>query len=278
MQAGNYFGTSVAVHGEFAMVSAPGAEYGDSLAGEAFLFHYGAGVWSQVAKVAVPNSRHLGIQTSLTEGYGLLGSCSEAAYVFAYNEQGVTQTSVLRGSDSLAGDYFGRNGIAIDGNWAVAAAPQHDEKGQNSGSAYVFHLEGGNWTQTQELTASNAATDSYFGANASIKGGLLVVGADYTVPGSAYVFQNNGTTWAETARIQAGDGIDHDYFGWAVSTDGSNVLAGAFAERSAGSFTGAAYVFEIPEPATLSLLAVLALSSTLRLRPKGACRSGAGWR
>ena len=49
----------------------------------------------------------------------------------------------------------------------------------SSGSAYIFELIGGVWTQTAKLTASDASSDDEFGISVSISGETVVVGANY---------------------------------------------------------------------------------------------------
>ena len=74
-----------------------------------------------------------------------------------------------------------------------------DDKGSNSGSAYVFtrdtagDLTSG-WTQVAKLTADDGAASDEFGYSVSIDGDTMVIGAFRTTTtkgvnsGSAYVF------------------------------------------------------------------------------------------
>ena len=67
------------------------------------------------------------------------------------------------------------------------------DNGSNSGSAYIFRLDGTSWVQQQKLLASDGAADDYFGCSVSISGDYAIIGALYdddkgTESGSAYVF------------------------------------------------------------------------------------------
>jgi hypothetical protein len=58
--------------------------------------------------------------------------------------------------------------VSIDGDTMVIGAYQDDDKGLNSGSAYVFTRDtAGNltssWTQVAKLTADDGAADDQFG-------------------------------------------------------------------------------------------------------------------
>ena len=77
----------------------------------------------------------------------------------------------------------------------VIGANQDDDKGDKSGSAYVFmratagDLASG-WTQVAKLTAGDGAANDEFGSSVSIDGDAVVIGAVQllTSSGSAYVF------------------------------------------------------------------------------------------
>ena len=89
--------------------------------------------------------------------------------------------------------------MSIDGDTMVIGAFGDDDKGINSGSAYVFtrdtpgDLTSG-WTQVAKLTAgTDGAADDYFGYSVSIDGDTMVIGAYLdddkgSNSGSAYVF------------------------------------------------------------------------------------------
>ena len=109
----------------------------------------------------------------------------------------VTAASVteakLTASDGAAADYFGYS-VAISGDTGVVGAYGNDnEKGSNSGSAYVFVRSGTTWTQQAKLTASDGAANDYFGVGVAISGDTVVVGAyGNDGKGSAYVFVRSG--------------------------------------------------------------------------------------
>jgi hypothetical protein len=106
------------------------------------------------------------------------------------------------------------------------------------------------WTQLQELTASDGAAFDEFGTSVAMSGNLAVVGAPQHMVGSnaqqgaAYVFVQSGGTWALQAELIAPDGAGGDYFGSAVAISGNLAVVGA-PQKMVGSSTqqGAAYVF-----------------------------------
>ncbi|KAL7484987.1 hypothetical protein ACHAWX_000202, partial [Stephanocyclus meneghinianus] len=70
-----------------------------------------------------------------------IGDASGAAYIFELNESTGewNQKAKLTASDGAGGDYFGTS-VGISGNIIVVGADSDDDKGSNSGSAYIFDL------------------------------------------------------------------------------------------------------------------------------------------
>ena len=87
--------------------------------------------------------------------------------------------------DGELGQRFGAS-VAIAGdNYAVVGSPRDDETGVDSGSAYLFHYNGSNWTLVTKLVGSDTAAGDRFGASVAIQyssGGAGVVGG-----GSSFV-------------------------------------------------------------------------------------------
>ena len=162
------------------------------------------------------------------------------------------QRAKLTATDGAAGDLFGGS-VSIDGDTMVIGAYKDDDKGLNSGSAYVFTRDttGGitsGWTQVAKLTADDGAAGDYFGRSVSIDGDTVVIGAygdddDGSNSGSAYVFTRNtpgdlASGWTQVAKLTAADGAAGDQFGGSVAINSDTMVIGAWRDNS-----GSAYVF-----------------------------------
>src|SRR6202042_2362096 len=81
-----------------------------------------------------------------------------AAYVFTESGSNWSQTAELTPSDGVSDDQFG-DSVALSGKTAVVGARLHstDDNGEQ-GAAYMFANNGGTWTQTAELSASDGAS------------------------------------------------------------------------------------------------------------------------
>ena len=90
-----------------------------------------------------------------------------AAYIFMRTGSNWNQEARLTSEDGAPHDEFG---IAVDicGDYAVVGARLDDDKGQSSGSAYVFHRVGTNWIEMPKLTASDASSNDQFGVSVAI--------------------------------------------------------------------------------------------------------------
>jgi hypothetical protein len=157
----------------------------------------------------------------------------------------VVQEARLRVLDQVAGSHFGFS-VALAGDTLVVGTRRDDDRGTNSGSAYIFLRSGTTWTLQRKLTASDGAVGDEFGSSVSISGETVVVGAhlddDRGVDsGSVYVFVRSGTSWSQQAKLTASDGATGDWFGSAVSLSGETVVVGA--PESYTNNRGAAYVF-----------------------------------
>ena len=261
---GDYFGWSISISGDTALVGAPYATLAGAPgtsgnhAGSAYIFVRSGKSWSQQAKIMASDAAgdvFFGWSVSISGDTALIGARyddgagtrSGSAYVFVRNGTNWTQQAKLTASDAAAFDFFGWS-VSISGDTAVVGAYRDDDGGFNSGSAYVYLRSGKSWSQQAKLTASDAATEDEFGHSVAISGDTAVVGArndddaGYN-SGSAYVFARSGKTWSQQAKLTAGDAALKDEFGHSVAISVATAVVGAYRDQDAGKDSGSAYVF-----------------------------------
>ena len=181
------------------------------------------------------------------------GPKSGSAYIFTRSGGLWEEEAKLLANDGFDNDFFGFS-VSISGDTAVVGAPLTDDKGNGSGSAYVFTRTTTNtWDQEPKLLPSDGARDDNFGFSVSAYGGSVVIGshlndANGTDSGSAYVFSRFGTSWFEEAKLLASDGSGGDFFGFSVSNGVDTILVGAGGDDDNGSNSGSAYIFDRPSP------------------------------
>jgi hypothetical protein len=292
---GDYFGYSVSISGDYAIVGAY-TENNDATgtgspltgAGSAYIFKNDGASWTQFQKI-VANDRgggdYFGYSVSISGDYAIVGAYTEnedatggspltgagSAYIFKNNGASWTQFQKIVASDRGGGDYFGHS-VSISGDYAIVGAYTEKEDAAGAGpaltgagSAYIFKNNGvGSWIELQKIVASDRASGDYFGYSVSISGDYAIVGAytenedagginTATGAGSAYIFkkdQDGINNWGQLQKIVASDRASGDYFGYSVSISGDYTIVGAYTENedAAGLNTatgaGSAYIFK----------------------------------
>ena len=266
----DYFGSSVAISGDTAVVGAQGDKELASYAGAAYIFerdNTGTDAWGERVKLTASDGAlwdDFGVAVpaisadTVVVGANWDDSRRGAAYVFERNLDGPDnwgERVKLLASDGAPSDDFGW-AVAVSGDVAVVGARWSDLPGQSkAGCAYVFERDAGgaeNWGQVRKLVASDAGASDNFGVAVSVDGDVIVVGAygndDVgSLSGSAYVFerdQGGAGNWGQVAKLGPGDQTGGQAFGFSVAIDGARMVIGAYGDDEAGSSAGAAYVFE----------------------------------
>jgi hypothetical protein len=177
---------------------------------------------------------------------------------FNFTNSDWLQQAKVRPTDTpSSSDYFGQSvSISSDGNTAIVGVQRDDDRGTDSGSAYIFIRSGTTWIERQKLTAgTDAANSDYFGYSVSISGdgNTVIVGAYYDDDngqgnsGSAYIFVRSDGTWTQQQKLTAGtDAGSSDQFGYSVSIsgDGNTAIIGAYLDDdNAQGDSGSAYIF-----------------------------------
>jgi hypothetical protein len=185
---------------------------------------------------------------------------SGAVYVFEREGGGWIQKDVLRASDAQAGDEFGISVAFEGGHAIIGAHYEDGGSGNpasNCGAAYIYELKAdGSFMQMTALHASDLEQDDDFGISVAIYGGWAVVGAQYEAgeldnpkadAGAIYVYKLTADdfteVWEEDAKLLAQDRDGGDEFGYSVSIFGDTIIAGAYG-RDDPHESGSAYIYK----------------------------------
>ena len=273
-EAYDRFGYSVSVSGDVAIVGAYYDGDNSSQTGSAYIFEKSDGSWpaNETQKLTASDFTDLdefGYSVSISGDVAIVGayrneylSQSGAAYIFEKSDGSwpANETQKLTASDAFSTDWFGYS-VSISGDVAIVGAKFDDDKGNESGSAYIFEKSGEDWIQMQKLTASDGGFIHYFGHSVSISGDVAIAGAyqdnDKGIEsGSAYIFEKNDGSWPakETKKLTASDGAAYDLFGYSVSVSGDVAIVGAWWDDDKGNASGSAYIFGISDEFTLPVV------------------------
>jgi FG-GAP repeat protein/IPT/TIG domain-containing protein len=263
--AGDQFGTSVAVHGDTAVVGAPFhdlAAGGDT--GDAYVFVRSGTTWSEEQTLKASDraaADQFGTSVAVDGDTAVVGAPFHdlnagadvgAGYVFVRSGAAWTQEKRLKASDGAVTDQFGTS-VAVHGDTAVVGAPFHDlNAGADVGAGYVFVRSGTAWTQESRLKASDGAATDQFGTSVAVHGDAAAIGSPFHDPpgaptnaGAVYRFERAGAIWTEDEKFVAAAPLVEDELGRSAAVSGPLVVAGAPLHLLIGlPHAGAAYVFE----------------------------------
>lgn len=251
--AGDWFGHSVALAGDLAVVGAQGhdAVFPDSGAG--YVFQNVSGSWVEVAKLLPSKSVASGyfggavatdgtrvVIASANQHFPHLDTGHNRVWIFEDQGAGWVQTRKLLPLDFDPADWFGAS-VDVDGDVIVVGAPREgqDVSGYSTGAAYVFERLSVGWVETAKLTDPASSSQALFGRAVAVSGNRIVIGAPEEGngaaggPGAAYVFERAGASWLLVTKLTAFPTAPVSSYGVSVATLGEQVLVGA-----AGSFVG----------------------------------------
>ena len=270
---GDLFGTSVKIDGATAISASVFDDDNGADSGSAYIFEKQSGAWTQTAKLLASDGApgdQFGFFTALSGNTAVvtanldddLGANSGSAYVFEKQGGWWLQTAKLLASDGAPGDQFGYSS-SMSGTTVVISSVFDDDRGQDSGSAYVFDKQGSSWVQTAKLRANDGAAFDAFGISVSIDSTRIIAGAMLdddlgANSGSAYAFEKQGSSWLQTAKLRANDGAARDKFGIGVSISGTTAVIGANHDDDKGTDSGSAYVFRDTGPSWTQTAKLLA--------------------
>ena len=263
---GNQFGFAVDIQNDSAAISAIAADYGAINGGSVYRYEHGVAGWTEANRydsnvtdqlnghAVAANSQHL-LTSSIRHQspYIYRGVIHSYAKETSTNAEVTFEYSIAYAAELLESgtqdDQFGWS-VAIDGNWAIAGAPDANSYGStDGGSAYVYRKSDQSWEFHSRLAESNLQTGDRFGHTVALEGGTLVVGAPKSDAvkfnsGSAFVYEFDGWNWQLKNQLTQTNANAGDQFGISVALDGAQLAVGAVSGDGATENSGTVSVFE----------------------------------
>jgi FG-GAP repeat len=264
--AGDYFGGSVAISGDYAVVGSPVKQVNSNLnQGKVYVYHRSGSSWLLDTALVQPGGQaydyygwSVGVCAFNTGGpavavgipYSEAGG-TDRGQVYFYRKSGVWSfVQNIIPADLLNSDYYGAS-ISMDTDYVAIGAPGQDNTTYNitdAGAAYIYAYGGGVWNFQQKL--SGTTKGGQFALALSLSSNMLAVGAPWAVTytntsSSVYLYSRTGSSWASSsyffvynfeivpaaAQIQTTTGtavsIADLTFGMSVSLSGKTLLIGA---------------------------------------------------
>lgn len=246
-EAGDQFGVSLSISGNYAVVGALGDNVGvNANQGSVTIYRYNGTNWVFMQQLIDPTGAagdNFGFSVSISGNYIIVGASGDAigsnasqgsASIFQYNGTSWVFMQQLIDATGSATDVFGYS-VSISGNYAIVGAPL-DDVGLNleQGSASIYKYDGSTWVLMQKLTDATGAGDDLFGTSVSISGDYAIVGAasdnigSNSAQGSASAYRYDGSSWVLMQKLTDANGGPGDNFGYSVSISGNYVIVGAY--------------------------------------------------
>ncbi|MDJ0516570.1 MAG: interleukin-like EMT inducer domain-containing protein [Trichodesmium sp. MO_231.B1] len=185
--AGNWFGHSVAIEGNVAIVGAYLADApGKQNCGAAYIFHLENGKWQQqqLQPPDLGSGDNFGWSLAVSGHRAIVGAHladvsrkvdTGVAYIYELHNGTWYLCQKIQPTDQKQYDCFGSS-VAIKGNIAIVGASQASINGKSDyGAIYVFQLENGKWEQKQKLQPSDLPKDGRWGYGSSFDGSRAII-------------------------------------------------------------------------------------------------------
>lgn len=243
-EKGMFFGRSVSLSGDRALISGVRSFFGSSRSNAAYVFERdpATGKWNQSGKIiGDPDVEEGAFATSVsldgdralivTSGDPSGMKYGGAAHIFERNPHTNQWEHKARlvGSKGLAAGIFGGIG-ALDGDRVAVASSTYFK--YKPGSVYIFERDpnSGTWREVQQITK----IDDFF-IPLDLDQDRLIVGesrAGHRKSGQAGIFTRGASgTWYRTATLFPGVPYEFGAFGSAVSISGDRALVAGYDEQ-----------------------------------------------
>ncbi len=252
--ADDYYGTSVDIDGDRLVIGAVGEDDNGIGSGSAYIYDWDGSSWveTKIAPSDGASSDYFGTNVSIDGDRIVIdayrdddnGIDSGSAYIFDWDGSSWVETKLVA-SDGSADDNYGSD-VAVLNDRVVIGSFHDDDNGFDTGSAYIYDLSGGSWTESK-ITPSDGFSFDRFGISLAVDNDRIVVGAigddtNGTDAGAIFIHDWDGTTWIST-KVTASDGDVNDRFGADVGISLDRVVVGAPGDDDNGTSSGSMYVY-----------------------------------
>jgi hypothetical protein len=240
-----YFGASVAISGDTAVVGANLDSRLGKYHGAAYVFTRTNGVWTQEAKLVADDASENDIfgDTVAISGNTIMvgvsndddnGTNSGSVYVYVRSEDGWHLTEKLYPADAKAAAFFGL-AVSISGDTAIIGM---------ASAAYVFVHSDNTWLQQAKLLTDEVVTACSMAEDTAVLGMAYDTNMWAIYAGSVQVYRRANGVWTREAILSSDVPTERDFFGQSVSISGDTLVVGADGDDNVFQNDGAAYVFE----------------------------------
>ncbi|GMQ81266.1 MAG: choice-of-anchor B family protein [Rhodothermia bacterium] len=243
---GDGLGSALATHGSTLLV---GASNQNSNAGAVYVFEEDfSGSWSQVAKLVPEDGEKndlFGASLAIVDSSAFVGAPGKSSregvlYLFENIDGAWQERTTLSAFGLDRNSRFGFS-VAAEGESLIVGAARHQ---RNTGAAYLFSFENGEWNQSGSLSPFDGAPNTRFGTTVTFVNGNVWIGAPgaNSFTGAVYsVEADEDGNWVSATKITSREGGRRTSFGTSVDVDGDIAVVG---QPTADGGSGTALIFE----------------------------------
>lgn len=271
--AQDFFGTSVSIYGDMALIGAPNA----GVRGKAYLFRdTGGGHWTHTATLQgsdTDGNDLFGESVSLSDKTAVVGAPQwddgnvinvGRAYVYQEVTGGSWPQVATLASFGGYNSAFGKS-VALGNGLALVGAPGGSTS-LGPGAVQTYSEIGpGDWRGSGTLVPEELKFYDQigFGSSIAFDGETAIMGAPGIFGGQAYVYERgNHNQLLQVAKLVASDQLQFERFGEAVALGNGMAIVGKTIDIEDSARAGSAYLYQlkvVPEPTSARLVICAAI-------------------
>ena len=248
-----YFGTSVYISGDTAIIGAFRDDATGSNSGSAYVYTNNNGTWELKQKLTLESgyaNYMFGYSLCLYDNDIVVGApCYNGnegcAFVFSLEDNVWVNKGQIIANDAAAGNNFGQ-AVSIYNNTIFIGAPNSNS---DKGSVYTYNkTANGSWNYVSKIVTNDGVANDKFGVSICIFGDKAIIGNPNSDGrnGSAYVFKYNGSSWNQLKKLVPTTSESYqDKYGAAVSMSDKYYVVGAPEDNEKNTNSGCAYVYNV---------------------------------
>jgi hypothetical protein len=239
-EAGDNFGFSVSISGNYAIVGAYQDDVGaNSSQGSASIYQWNGSSWVLMQKITDATGEagdQFGLSVSISGSYAIVGAPQDnvgsnvdqgSASIYARFGSVWVLHEKITNDDVASFDNFGHS-VAISGSYAIIGAYFDDiNTNPDQGSARIYKRNGTSWDLMKKITDATGEGSDLFGYSVAISEDYAIIGAwngnivNGTQHGTANIYLRVGFGWQLLQKVVDPGSLGQENFGNTTAIEGN---------------------------------------------------------